>query len=126
MITTPLDVWPIAKHRGRPGYSAGHFAALAGTQDSPLLVAERIADRIDADRIYAAAKLRLAHGDEMGEVMDWQTQEVNRLKWERWGELCTSFDAVIEMLEHSKHMPGIKPMLAAAKRAKQRYQPGGV
>lgn len=120
MKLTPITVWPPRKFSGKPGYSAAHFAALAGGQDDPLRVAARIADRGITESIGAETVARLERGDDPGEVLDWQSRELTAAKFKRWDELCASFDEVIKVLASVEQTPLMRRLVREAKAASGR------
>jgi hypothetical protein len=88
---TPIDVWPARKSSGRPGYSRRHFETMAGAQEDPL----RVADRIAAQGISARVKAEgVTEPDEV-------SRRTSQIAEENWAALCASFDAVISTLELS-------------------------
>jgi hypothetical protein len=116
---TPITAWPPRKLSGKPGFSSGHFAALAGAEEDPLRVAERIAARRDGERIGEEARARLERGDDFGDVRDWQSREMTDAGARRWEALCASFDEVIKVLESVEQTPAIRRLVREAKRAQR-------
>lgn len=115
----PLVVWPAIKHGGRPGYSTRHFRAMAGAPEDPLRVAARIDARVTAEAVAIEARVRLAKGADLEEVLDWQTTELNRRNEARWAALCGSFDAVLAVLKSAPPTPAIRTLICQAERAQR-------
>jgi len=120
MAATPLQAWPARKFRGSPGYSAGHYAMLAGAAEDPLRVAERIQAIRDGDEIAAFAKGRVDGGANWADVSDWQSRELSRKSEERWARLSSHFDEVIAVLESAPQTPAMKQLVRLAKREQRR------
>lgn len=111
---TPIEAWPPKRFKGKPGYSARHFATLAGAPEDPLRVAERIA----ADRALETARSEGISPADSGAFCE----RVNRLREESWARLCTSFDAVVSTLEAAPQTPVIKRLVREAKRAQRKAE----
>lgn len=118
-MKTPIEVWPTRVFRGRAGYSAGHFAMLAGGAEDPLRVAERIAARSDSEAVRAETATRLAAGEDPTAVMDWQSRKLSEVSQARWMHLQVSFDAVIAALESAPQTPVMKALVRQAKTARK-------
>jgi hypothetical protein len=116
-MATPIQTWPTITHRGRPGYSRKYFAAMAGAQDDPLRIAERIAHRRIGEEVNAAASARVANGHAWSTVIEWQTREISRRVEAKWQELCGSFEAVLAELKTAPPTPAMKRAIAQCKRA---------
>jgi hypothetical protein len=117
---TPIEAWPPIKYRGKPGYSAKYYAAMAGAPEDPLRVADRIAARRVGETVSEEAKARIAAGEDFSAVLEWQSRELTSRREAEWRRLCGSFDAVIAELESSplaKTSAGIKRIISQAKRA---------
>jgi len=113
---TPIERWPAAGHRGKPGYSARHYRDLAGAAEDPLRVAERITAREDADRLCADVERRLSAGETVPPMFD----AISHARQRRWAELCSSFDEVIAVLEREhRRAPtkALKRLIAEARQA---------
>lgn len=118
MVRTPIEAWPTVTHGGRPGYSAHHFAMLAGGQDDPLRTASRILCATLSTALATEAAERLASGHEdPSSVMNWLSNEQTKRNADAWYRLCQSFDLVISTLESAPKLPGVRKMLREAKRA---------
>jgi len=118
-MTTPLQAWPTRRFRGRPGYSSRHFAALGGAPDDPLSVAARIVTRAEDALIAEQAQAKIAAGEDIGQVMDWQTAKMSVASQAAWARLCASFDAVIDALESAPGTNAIRRLLREARLAKE-------
>lgn len=116
-MKTPIDVWPTIKHTGRRGYSANHFAMLAGGQDDPLRIAERLRARAIGTAVAAEAGARLEAGESYAETLAWQRQELATRLESAWRMLCQSFVLVIGELEKAPQTPDVKRALKVAKKA---------
>jgi hypothetical protein len=118
---TPIQAWPLPVYRGRPGYSARHFAALnAGNENSPLQVAERIARRADGERILAEAQAKRAAGEDFDAVLDWQSRQLSEASQVTWRRLCESFDFVIATLQSVPQTTPMRALVGLAKREQRR------
>lgn len=115
----PIDLWPPPKRRGRPGYSARHFASLAGAPNDPLRVAERCASRAIAEAVRAEMPAKIA---ELGTsaALDWQRTELVGRQASMWAMLCESLELVITVLEAERQTPDMKAVLREARRAARR------
>ncbi len=123
-MKTPITFWPRKIYRGKPGYSAAHFAALDGAPEDPLSVAERIQNTFDSEAIQAQVAARLAEGERPSSIAMWQSREQQTRSANSWEALCQSFDLVIETLERAPnaHLPGWKRLIREAKRARKASQ----
>lgn len=119
MNKRPIELWPPPARRGRPGYSARHFAALAGTPNDPLRVAERCASRAIAEAIAAEMPAKM---EELGAsaALDWQRHELIGRQASMWAALCESLELVITVLEVERQTPDMKAVLREARRAARR------
>ena len=116
---TPIDAWPLIKHTGKRGYSARHFALLAGTRENPLHVSERFAVRWACDEISEAAQVK-AEREGYSAALDWQSKEQTRVSGEIWSRLCSSFELVVDTLEkayEAEPSATLKALIREAKRA---------
>ncbi len=120
MKTAPIYVWPTRKFGARAGYSAAHFARLAGEQDDPLRTAARIDAQRISSNIYQEVQARLGDGEDRDEVLAWASAEESTISQARWARLCESFALVVEVLESAVERPGVKAMLVEAKRQQKR------
>jgi hypothetical protein len=111
----PIDAWPVRQYKGKPGYSAKHFQQLAGTQEDPLRIAERIEAKRIADIINNEFTQKINNGENINTVLKWVEETDKKLRQESWDRLCNSFDAVIEVL---KTDPKLKYWVDEAKRIK--------
>ncbi len=115
---SPAQAWPRQQHRGRPGYSARHFAAVSPAADTPLSVALTIEDRQYRERIKDETAHRLAAGERAVDVFTWQGEQFTAAKAEeRYAAVASSFARVIELLESTTQYPAIKALVRQAKRA---------
>lgn len=117
-MKTPIDVWPARRFRGRPGYSAAHFSALAGEPNDPLTVATRIATRCAADVIAEQTQKRFKAGESWSVVTEWQSSALTQSAAEVYERLKGSFDAVIEVLSASNRA-GIRALARQVRRAQK-------
>ena len=115
--STPIQAWPPRRLRGRPGFSARHFETVAGSQEDPLRVAERIVNRQASDHVAERARKRREGGEDLGENAQWSSRQIETEYQRNWERLCDSFDAVIESLESTAQTPPIKRLLREARRA---------
>ena len=120
VMTTPIDVWPSKRYHGKPGYSARHFADLAGGQDDPLRVAERLQAQAISDQVSEEARLREREGEPLEAILEWQMQTASDRRRAAWEDLCGSWDELLAVLELYQFRPGIKRFLREAKAAAKR------
>jgi len=122
-MKTPLEAWPTVRRQGRSGYSARHFAALAGAAEDPLRVAERLAASAIGEDVQTEARARLAAGSlTVGIVGGWIADEVTRRRASSWSALSLSFDQVIAVLEHEvarRPTPAMRSLLRQARAAQR-------
>lgn len=117
---TPLEAWPRQQRRGRPGYSARHFAAVSPPADTPLSVAHTLADRARRAAVADETERRLKDGEDPAAVMAWQSEQFSAAKaMERCAELDGSFERVIALLEAAPQFPAMKALVRQAKRAQR-------
>jgi len=115
---TPIEAWPPpVRPQGRPGYSGRHFATVSPPDDDPLRVAERLAARLDSERISVEARARIKAGEPYSSVLEWQERTLSKAGAERWARLSASFDDVIAALGGAVQAPAIKALLRQARRA---------
>ena len=114
---TPIEAWPPRRLGGRPGYSARHFEAVAGAQEDPLRVAERIMMRRASDRIAKENDQRVAEGADPIETARSTVRRIEEANEANWGLLCSSFEAVICVLESVPQVSSIKRLVREARRA---------
>jgi hypothetical protein len=85
--------------------------------DDPLRVAERLAARLDSERISVEARARIKAGEPYSSVLEWQERTLSKAGAERWARLSASFDDVIAALGGAVQAPAIKALLRQARRA---------
>lgn len=114
---TPIEAWPPRRPGGRPGYSARHFEAVAGGQEDPLRVAERIMRQRAGARIADENDRLVAEGKDPVEVALSTGPRVAEANQANWELLCGSFATVISVLESVPQAPSIKRLVREARRA---------
>lgn len=119
--STPIQAWPRQQHRGRPGYSAAHFAAVSPQADTPLSVALTIENRQYRERVAAEVERRREAGEGYEEILAWQSEQFSFAKGqERLAAVEGSFERVIELLESVPQYPAFKALVRWAKREQRR------
>lgn len=116
-----MEAWPTVRRQGRSGYSARHYAALAGAGEDPLSVAARLVETAIGEDVQTEARARLAAGSLTAETVGgWISAEVGRRRASAWSALSLSFDKVIHALEHEvarRPTPALRSLLRQARTA---------
>lgn len=116
-MNTPIKQWPTVTFTGTKGYSAKHYARLAGAPSDPLRVAERINARAIAEVVVNEASTRLSAGENVRDIMAWQADELVRRQAQAWDRLCNSFAAVESVLASAPSTPAMKRLLSQVRKA---------
>lgn len=112
MSRTPIEVWPpVTPGRRR---LQGHG------ENDPLRVAERLEYQATQKFIATEAQRRLTDGQDPAAVLDWQTQEVGKVKQEIWERLCNSWSDVIYALRTYTDEPWAKALIRRAEQERDR------
>lgn len=114
---SPIEKWPVVRVGGRGGFSAKHFATLAGAAQDPLRVADRLLAEKSAARLSRESEQRVAAGEDPVAVYRDLPARVAEARAADWERLCASFALVIVTLEAAPQNAVIKRLTREARYA---------